>query len=432
MWVMGNVPPSFSQADNPAANSESFLTRTLTFLFLPAKNFWILVFPQTLCFDWSVRSIPLVENLTDIRNGFSLAFYTSFMLLLGYCVKGLKNDDTKSEVEQKVALGDNKRASKKISVRNRKLLRKVDKKSDISHHKINTFSNNFTEINHEGNTLDYSEKLFLSLAFLVLPFIPATNLFFYVGFVMAERILYIPSVGFCLLAGHVFCISWKAGGKFLRIFLAIVTCTYLIFLSARTVRRNVDWRNDENLYRSGIPVNPSKAWSNLGNILKTQGKIVEAEHAYKKSIEDKSSADTWYNLGLLYQEQNRYKDSVRCYQQATALRSRFVLPFLNQAIVLENMGRKEKALDILTHAAQINGEGLRDPKQHDSAIAAAKYHRGRILAEMNRLDEAVEVYYDAVRTCPDHFPPHSLFNLLGMNTNNIHEKKFSILNSREQ
>jgi len=44
-----------------------------------------------------------------------------------------------------------------------------------------------------------TDALLLSLSVLVLPFIPATNLFFYVGFVVAERVLYIPSAGYCLL-----------------------------------------------------------------------------------------------------------------------------------------------------------------------------------------------------------------------------------------
>jgi hypothetical protein len=34
---------------------------------------------------------------------------------------------------------------------------------------------------------------------MVLPFIPAANLFFAVGFVVAERVLYTPSMGFCML-----------------------------------------------------------------------------------------------------------------------------------------------------------------------------------------------------------------------------------------
>ena len=40
-----------------------------------------------------------------------------------------------------------------------------------------------------------------SLSLMALPFLPASNLFFYVGFVVAERVLYIPSAGFCLLSG---------------------------------------------------------------------------------------------------------------------------------------------------------------------------------------------------------------------------------------
>ena len=38
-----------------------------------------------------------------------------------------------------------------------------------------------------------------SFSLLVLPFIPASNLFFPVGFVVAERILYTPSMGFSML-----------------------------------------------------------------------------------------------------------------------------------------------------------------------------------------------------------------------------------------
>lgn len=38
-----------------------------------------------------------------------------------------------------------------------------------------------------------------SLALLIIPFLPASNLFLPVGFVVAERILYIPSMGLCIL-----------------------------------------------------------------------------------------------------------------------------------------------------------------------------------------------------------------------------------------
>lgn len=36
-------------------------------------------------------------------------------------------------------------------------------------------------------------------ACLTLPFLPASNLLFTVGFVIAERVLYLPSAGLCML-----------------------------------------------------------------------------------------------------------------------------------------------------------------------------------------------------------------------------------------
>ena len=45
--------------------------------------------------------------------------------------------------------------------------------------------------------------LMQALALATIPFIPASNLFFYVGFVVAERVLYLPSIGFCLLLGNI-------------------------------------------------------------------------------------------------------------------------------------------------------------------------------------------------------------------------------------
>jgi hypothetical protein len=53
--------------------------------------------------------------------------------------------------------------------------------------------------------------LILGLALLVITFLPASNLLFRVGFVIAERNLYLPSAGFCILVtmGMVHLSSYK-------------------------------------------------------------------------------------------------------------------------------------------------------------------------------------------------------------------------------
>lgn len=68
------------------------------------------------------------------------------------------------------------------------------------------FSDENHNLSSQNHSSDFSERhyavIVTGLALTVLPFLPATNLFFYVGFVVAERILYIPSMGFCLLVAE--------------------------------------------------------------------------------------------------------------------------------------------------------------------------------------------------------------------------------------
>mgnify|MGYP001425594646 CR=1 FL=1 len=47
---------------------------------------------------------------------------------------------------------------------------------------------------------------------LIVPFLPAANVFFYVGTVLAERLLYIPSMGYCIYAGYVLYLPLMSNG----------------------------------------------------------------------------------------------------------------------------------------------------------------------------------------------------------------------------
>ena len=47
--------------------------------------------------------------------------------------------------------------------------------------------------------VSFFRSALLGLAFMIIPFLPASNVFFRVGFVVAERILYLPSIGFVIL-----------------------------------------------------------------------------------------------------------------------------------------------------------------------------------------------------------------------------------------
>ncbi len=85
IWIAGGRVPSFTAFDNPTSFSDSPLTRVLTYAYLAFYNFWLLLCPSRLCFDWSMESIPLVESIADWRNLFTALL---FVLLTGVGVLG--------------------------------------------------------------------------------------------------------------------------------------------------------------------------------------------------------------------------------------------------------------------------------------------------------------------------------------------------------
>lgn len=66
--AIGGSLPKFSQQDNPAAYHPCAVTRFLTFSYLAAFNWWLMICPTTLSHDWQMSSIPLITAWTDARN----------------------------------------------------------------------------------------------------------------------------------------------------------------------------------------------------------------------------------------------------------------------------------------------------------------------------------------------------------------------------
>lgn len=253
---MGNKPPSFSNSDNPAADSDSLLARTLTFFYLPTKNLWLLLCPDTLSFDWSMDAVPLLKTISDWRNLHTVAFYTGLLLLAYY---GLKSPSIERECNGKFVTNGKQNANghschSEVEYGNSEI------KPSFASKVENGIRNNASQRTQLPST---ENIVVLSLSLLIIPFVPATNLFFYVGFVIAERVLYIPSMGFCLLITvGARALYVKVQKRFLKSLIFYATAALIVFYGLKTAVRNGDWQNEEMLYRSGIKVNPAK-----GNIL---------------------------------------------------------------------------------------------------------------------------------------------------------------------
>ena len=114
---------------------------------------------------------------------------------------------------------------------------------------------------------------------VVLSYLPASNLFFPVGFVVAERVLYIPSMGFCLLVGNgIWCILNRL--KRTRFFVKLLVAFLLVTHCGKTLVRNRDWLSEFTLYHSAVTAMPSNS-KMLHNLGTSYAKVKE----YSKAVE---------------------------------------------------------------------------------------------------------------------------------------------------
>uniref|UniRef100_A0AAY4EFG5 dolichyl-phosphate-mannose--protein mannosyltransferase n=1 Tax=Denticeps clupeoides TaxID=299321 RepID=A0AAY4EFG5_9TELE len=407
VYWMGNKPPNFSNSDNPAADSPHLLTRTLTFLHLPAANFWLLLCPDRLSFDWSMDALPLLRTFADWRNFQSLAFYAGLLFLVWYGLRG-------SPIVEK------REANGKSHVTNGKSLT-----NGHCHHlhtdlgspgepgpTKNGTQNGTAKVHHNApwDSLPPTGNLLMFfLALLTLPFLPATNLLFYVGFVVAERVLYIPSMGFCMLVTVGLRSLYVAvRSRRHRTLLLCSTVGLVLLYGAKTALRNRDWQSEETLYRSGIRVNPAKAWGNLGNVLKNQGKMAEAEGAYRNALHFRGNmADMLYNLLAITEGVgwDSLLNHILVFGPSAA--------YLNTGIILTSQGDVEEAKRTFLTCSQIPDENLKDPHAHKSSVTSCLYNLGKLLHEQGQQEEALVVYKEAVQKMPRQFAPQSLFNMMG-------------------
>ena len=256
-------PPARSactQVENPIPFAPSSLVRKLTAGHLHSRYAGLLLLPLRLSADWSFACIPYVETLGDPRNLGTAALY----LCLAYLVAAAR------PWELLPLPWDRERQSRAAE---------------------------------PGEHLHAARwRLAVAAGLVVAPFFPASNVLFYVGTSIGERLLYCPSVGFCLLAAEPLAAALRpllraeapaaaaqdgggskevpapaskpaaaaaktaaaataapqgGGGRAASraaqaraVVVAALLAAYLAFFCGKTLLRNREWRDEETLFRA--------------------------------------------------------------------------------------------------------------------------------------------------------------------------------------
>ena len=229
--------------------------------------------------------------------------------------------------------------------------------------------------------------LALGVAILGLFLLPTANLLFATGTMMAERLLYLPALGTCLLAGHV--AAWvgsreaRPPWRSVRRWGLVTVCSVALFaLAARTWVRNPAWRDNASLALRDVRTFPrsAKLQAGAGIVLHKRGDNRGAEDHYRLALAIYPDyAQVHFNLGMLLLPERGADpgEAIEHLERAAALSPGNPRPEKELAQALEREGRLPEAL-----AAYAKGTAL------DPSDFGLRLNYGRALLVAGRKDEA--------------------------------------------
>jgi len=144
-WLNGESSPDFIYDQNPAGFAEDRLTRVFSTGWVHALYVRDMIFPAYLCPDWSGRSIQLIDDIADPRAIFVVLLWILAVACVQSLFRGLPSHATALEVEVRRII------------------------------------------------------LMAFFAFMFLPFLLSSNLLVVVGLMKADRVIYLPLFGFCIM-----------------------------------------------------------------------------------------------------------------------------------------------------------------------------------------------------------------------------------------
>ncbi len=251
------------------------------------------------------------------------------------------------------------------------------------------------------------KPLFFFLAFFFVALAPTSNLVVLIGSIMAERFVYLPSIG---LAGCVVAAICALGPLVSRQRLraAWIALGFLCLACAvRTYARNFDWLDDLSLWTSGVDVCPdsAKTHNNLGGALaKLPGRLPDAIVEYRVSLRIEAAyADAHFNLAnALSRMPGRLPDAIAEYQAALRIDPEYAVAHNNLGLALANSGgRWPEAIAQYEAALRIDPE-----------YAVAHNDLGLALANSGgRWPEAIAQYEAALRIDPEYAVAHNNLGL---------------------
>ncbi len=233
----------------------------------------------------------------------------------------------------------------------------------------------------------------------------SSNIFMLIGTHYGERLMYAPSLGYCLALS---CLLVAIPGNIpdkarMSPTVQAITVLLLLVFAGLSIQRNPVWKNNNTLYASGLISAPNSA-----RVHYYQGLILvkpETLSAYPASSRDSAEnagiehlkrsvvlypafADAWTQLGVAFYRRKNYQESLRYYNEALKYNRYDPVVYNNSGSVYFEIRNYEEALKRYMEAIRLKPD-----------YADAYMNIGSCYGVAGNYDEAIRylekaVYYD--------------------------------------
>jgi tetratricopeptide (TPR) repeat protein len=215
----------------------------------------------------------------------------------------------------------------------------------------------------------------------LLPYLVVGNVLFLVGAGLAERFLYLPSAGFCLLA------AIPAGSRRRAIVLGSLLVIATL-MGGATFARSRHWKDDRTLFESATRVNPGSPRPHfiIASLAEKEGDLATARAQIEMAL--RSFPDYppgWHEKGLILAKAADMPGAEAAFRETLRLQPEFPMAMFNLGLALHRQGKTAEAERSLRKAV------LLEPS-FDKAWAEL----GHVFFETKRYGRALEAYRRAV------------------------------------
>ncbi len=225
---------------------------------------------------------------------------------------------------------------------------------------------------------------------------PALNAQWMGAYVCAERYLYLPSVGFCLVGGWLVAAGWRAASRQQAVWRAAAVTTACILAALavlRIVTRVSDWRDDITLFTQSLAAEPNdyRLHDALGMAYWIRGASEPAEREWRETLRlEPDNVQTLVSLGGLYAQEQRFDQALPPLEKALRLNPRDAAAHLNLGAAYAETGKLDLAEE------QFRAAVLLSPMNFN-----AHNLLGKLYFDSNRLGEAEQQFRESLECEPN-------------------------------